>query len=150
MTAGIYTHVLVADKADELAKLPAIGMRRNDTESAARTGTTDTAFPQPPKRVDRPADRCGNDFNRQITTYSDAGKGEKRAARGMAKNEKPPVSQGKTGAYNMAITTGLEPATSRSTVSPQKTSIPAIPMCYAMQKILRTPTRTPSPNSPPL
>jgi hypothetical protein len=32
----------------------------------------------------------------------------KRASLGMAKNEKTPVSQGKTGAYNMAITTGLE------------------------------------------
>ncbi len=108
LTAGIYTHVLVADKADELAKLPSIGMRRTEAEHAAKTGTTDAAFPQPPKSADRPMDSCGNDFNRQITTYSDEGEGGKKAEFGMAKNEKAPVSQGKTGANKMAIATGLE------------------------------------------
>ncbi len=41
LTAGIYTHVLVADKADELAKLPKIAATfATEREAAAKTGTT--------------------------------------------------------------------------------------------------------------
>ncbi len=66
----------------------------------------------------------------------------------MAKNEKAPVSQGKTGAYNIAITTGLEPATSRSTAYAPETTTALVSRCYGVEKSMRTGERTVSQDKP--
>ncbi len=42
LTANIYTHVMIEDKADELAKLPEIAARRPADEIAVKTGTDGT------------------------------------------------------------------------------------------------------------
>jgi hypothetical protein len=108
LTAGIYTHVMNDTKAEALSRLPTIVVNRAEAEIVAKTGTTDAVCLHPPKSADRPGDSCGHDFNRQITTYNDDGGMGKRPAFGVRENEKAPVSQGKTGANVMAITTGLQ------------------------------------------
>ncbi len=120
LTAGIYTHILVADKADELAKLPAICAAIPKSESTVLTGTDHASTIAPPiyeqvkkyttsvlsdssaesvKSTDRKMDRNGVDFNRQITTYSDIEKCPNTLAFDMTENQKYPVPQGQTG-YN--------------------------------------------------
>ncbi len=43
LTSAFYTHILVADKARELSKLPAVAATVPANEAAAKTGTTDTS-----------------------------------------------------------------------------------------------------------
>jgi hypothetical protein len=49
LTANIYTHVLLDDKAEALANLPMIAAHRPTDESAVRTGTDDCAAIIPPQ-----------------------------------------------------------------------------------------------------
>ncbi len=75
LTAEIYTHVLVDDKADELAKLPEIAAIAPKNEVVAKTGTIGDQpgpFLQVRNSADRPGDSFATDSDRQITTYSDA------------------------------------------------------------------------------
>ena len=89
LTAKVYTHVLVDTKAEAIDMLPAISPAL------------------PPQNMDRPVDSCGNDFNRRITTCSDAGIGGNPPVSRSHGNEKAPVSQGKTGALLAGTRSGI-------------------------------------------
>jgi integrase len=95
LTAGIYTHVLVADKADELAKLPEIAAIVT-TKKEAATGTYDAAL-ESDKIVVMPIDSFGKDAMANIKTYIDDGNNRNAIVSAMAGNEKSPVPQGQTG-----------------------------------------------------
>ena len=74
LTAGIYTHVLLTDKAEELAKLPKIAAMTQDrhAESTQKTGTDDT--PAPVENKDRKRDSFPTNSHGQIRTCVDGEK----------------------------------------------------------------------------
>ncbi len=94
LTAGIYTHVLMADKAEELAKLPKIAAAVT-TEEEAATGTCDVT-PEPGKIVVTRIDSFSADSMAKIKTYMDNGRAGVRPFGSGHENEKPSVSQGET------------------------------------------------------
>ena len=94
LTANLYTHVLVNDKAEELAKLPTIAAVVT-TEKEAATGTCDAA-PESDKIVVMPVDSFGVDSTAKIKTYMDGGKGGNGPVLASSKHEKTLVPQGET------------------------------------------------------
>ena len=109
LTAGIYTHVLMTDKAEELAKLPKIAAAVT-AEKEAATGTCD-ATPEPNKIVVTRIDSFGVDSMAKIKTYMDNGRAGVRPFGSGHENEKPSVSQGETEGRYVEPTLGFEPRT---------------------------------------
>ena len=99
LTANIYTHTLVSDKADELAKLPVISARKLGAAENILTGTDSVPFLQVGNSADKPADSNGSDFDRQTTTYNDGETFRNVMSGQSSEYEKAPVSQRKTGAF---------------------------------------------------
>ena len=117
LTAGIYTHILVSDKADELAKLPEIAATvATEKVIAAKTGTTDTGVVEAPFFRDRKRDRNAANSDEQIRTYADDAKGGNSIEFPNAENEKTLLPQGEKGVLRLAPPAGFEPATCGSTV----------------------------------
>ncbi len=91
LTANIYTHVLIDDKAEALANLPTIAARRPADEPAARTGTEDApAFLQVGNWMDTPRDTSALDLDGEIWTCTESPEGRKAPLSGMAGNVKTP------------------------------------------------------------
>ena len=98
LTAGIYTHVLVADKADELAKLPELVAVVPEAERIAKTGTADVAaFSQLQNLMDTSRDTLPLDSDGKVWTYVESAMPGLTARKGREKTRKSPVSQGETG-----------------------------------------------------
>ncbi len=95
LTAGIYTHVLVADKADELAKLPEIAAIVT-TEKEAATGTYD-ATQESDKIIVMPIDSFGTDATANIKTYGDFQNMANGSLIKMSKHKKALSPKGKQG-----------------------------------------------------
>ncbi len=95
LTANLYTHVLVQDKAEELSKLPQIAAIDSAKQHVA-TGTC-AISPESGQKVVMPIGSSGTDFEAKITTYSDGKKGGKHPVFALPENEKSPVPQGSTG-----------------------------------------------------
>ncbi len=100
LTAGIYTHVLVADKADELAKLPEIAPAVLSDQMVGKTGTDDSSFLQVRNSMDTSRDTYALDFDGKIRSYVESKKPGLAAMQGRAETQKSPVSQGETGLLN--------------------------------------------------
>ncbi len=97
LTAGIYTHVLVADKADELAKLPEIAAATTGKEAAAKTGTTDVIDEEAvnlPFFRDRIMDSFSPNADGRIRTCADDETTGNKGAEKGAETKNPPVRQG--------------------------------------------------------
>ncbi len=91
LTANIYTHVLIDDKAEALANLPTIAARRPADEQAAKTGTEDApAFLQVGNWMDTPRDTSALDLDGEIWTCTESPEGRKAPLSGMAGNVKTP------------------------------------------------------------
>ena len=114
LTAGIYTHVLIADKAHELAKLPSL-LPTAPKQATARTGTDDLDEPpamndtpaKTPKKWDRKPDSFGADSHGQIRTYEDVKKEGNRIEFPTAENEKTLLPQGEKGVLRLAPPAGF-------------------------------------------
>ena len=94
LTANFYTHILIADKSRELAKLPTIAPATSERESSTRTGTDDLPTDGDGKTVVMPVDSFGKDSMAKIKTYRNNRKGGNALACAMAENKKHPVAQG--------------------------------------------------------
>ena len=95
LTAKIYTHVMLADKAEELSKLPKIEAVHPESLADMKTGTDDLMVPA--ESTDRPADRNGSDSMDKITTYSDNQTPQNDAVIAFSEKQKNPAAQGQTG-----------------------------------------------------
>ena len=96
---------MVETKADALVTLPEIIPAASEKESAAKTGTDDTAFLQVRNSADRPGDSNRGDFKRQITTYSDDARGKNMAFPFEPETQNPPVAQGEMNGGERGIRT---------------------------------------------
>ena len=100
LTAEVYTHVLISNKADELAKLPILAATASpEEEGATKTGTDNLPSLQVTNLMDTSRDTFSLDSDGEIWTYMESGKAENSMNPGMAEKQKAPVSQGKTGAF---------------------------------------------------
>ena len=97
LTTNFYTHVLVADKAKELAKLPALVPDIPEIDAAQKTGTDDFPLAERIKTTDRKMDRNGVDSTAKIKTYMDSDRAEKQSQSTPPETQKSPDSQGKFG-----------------------------------------------------
>ncbi|MCD8139200.1 MAG: tyrosine-type recombinase/integrase [Planctomycetaceae bacterium] len=111
LTANIYTHVMLDDKAEALAKLPNITAKRAEDEGIAKTGTNDAPASKDDKIVVMKIDSSGTDSMANIRTYADSGRGGDRPFGNGLENAKTPVPQGQTGVQYMEPTVGFEPTT---------------------------------------
>lgn len=71
LTANYYPHILIADKARELARLPAIAPTAAEREAIAKTGTNDAPALADDKIIVMPIDSNGTDAMGKIKTYMD-------------------------------------------------------------------------------
>lgn len=92
LTANLYTHILVNDKAEELAKLPTIAAAVKEEQEAA-TGTCDT-IQKSNKIVVTKIDSFGMDSTANIKTYVDSGKNENGSITVSPETKKPLAEQG--------------------------------------------------------
>ncbi len=91
LTANIYTHVMIDDKAEELAKLPTIAARRPAKEQVAKTGTEGVpALPQVGNIMDTSRDTSELDFDGEIWSCAESSEGAKAGIQWMLGNVKTP------------------------------------------------------------
>ncbi len=100
LTANFYTHVLVADKAKELAKLPSIQPAGPEAEATAKTGTDDAGATIEGKIVVMKIDSSGVDSEDKIRTYGDFKTDGNIPLSALPGNVKTPVALGETGVGN--------------------------------------------------
>ena len=94
LTANLYTHILVKDKADELAKLPTIAPIHEKEERAKKTGTDASVVANADQNRDTHRDTRRTTFNGQRRTYTNAEQGRKRVEEDTTRNEKSPCATG--------------------------------------------------------
>ena len=92
LTANLYTHILLSDKAEELKKMPLIGLVV-ECKTTAATGTCDSA-PNLDKILDSPIDRFSSELRVKTKTYRDSKKDENRIDNRNQRQNNPLQSKG--------------------------------------------------------
>ncbi len=94
LTANYYTHVLIADKAREMAKLPTITPTDGKKEISAMTGTDDEATVQATENLETKMDTKTTGLGGKIRGYTEVGQDGNSIVFRTTETKKAPVRQG--------------------------------------------------------